>query len=363
MTSLRIAWASIFLVFMMTPLSNGQELNWGENVGPVSAIIVKADNVQGLTVYSLPEKESPIVGYVRPGLIVQAYDDFRNGWVKLKSPIDRGWVQIEGLQPYPYQALAIRVNPTSLCLPIRRVPETSGEQIGCGYIGQILGFTGVMTSNGWLQLEKGIGWVHYSQVQAQPATAEVPGTVRSNAAAAMQRTVQRQVAQRESAAVSSPDEQASALGETVISDPGGYFAIAGAQSSNDSVATKQAATQIGCNKGYCVAVLENGQASYFRNGEEIQKDACLNDPACTAAFVTQYLRWKAQRGENQSLVVIPPTNQRFSVNSNGTILAQDGAQVAMCSVESGTVSAPCLQDFLAEKAAGSHIQVPQPAAQ
>ncbi len=48
MTTQKIAYGTVFFFLIMTSLANAQELNWGENVGPISAIIVASDSAQDL---------------------------------------------------------------------------------------------------------------------------------------------------------------------------------------------------------------------------------------------------------------------------------------------------------------------------
>lgn len=349
MTTQKIAYGTVFFFLIMTSLADAQVFNWGENVGPVSAIIVVSDSARGLPVYSLPQKDSSIVGYVRSGVVVRAYNDFRKGWVKLRTPIDQGWVQIEALQPYPaYEALATSVNQDSLCLPIRKLPNSSAEEIACGQIGQVLPLTGVMTTTGWLQLRDGSGWVDSSQVLLQPIT--------QTAAAERQSTALGPESGTESPEASQP----SAPNEPAMTESSGHFRTGQAQPERKAE-EKQVETQIGCNDSYCVAVSADGRDRFFNNDQEITQKECNGESACTAIFVSQLLRFRQEKGETQPVQVTAPNKQQFAVNASGAILDRNGEEVAACAVETGTVNAVCLQGFLAKNTMASSGQIAQPA--
>ncbi len=298
--------------------------------------------------YSLPQKDSSIVGYVRSGAVVRAYNDFRKGWVKLRTPIDQGWVQIEALQPYPaYEALATSVNQDSLCLPIRKLPASSAEEIACGHIGQVLPLTGVMTATGWLQLKDGSGWVDSSQVLLQPIT--------QTAATEKQSTAVGTESGRDSSEVGQPLEP----NEQATTEPSGHYRAGQMQAENKAEET-QVETQIGCNDSYCVAVSADGRDRFFLNDQEITQEECNGESACTAIFVSQLLKFRQEKGETQPVTVIAPNKQQFAVNANGAILGQNGEEVTACTVESGTVNAVCLQGFLAQNTTASNARMAQP---
>ncbi len=336
----KIGYGTFVFFLAMASLANAQEFNWGENVGPISAIVIASDSARGLAVYSLPQDDSPIVGYVRSGVVVRAYNDFRKGWVKLKSPIDQGWVKIDALQPYPtYEALATKVNEDSLCLPIRQGPTSSAKEIACGKIGQVLPLSGVMTTTGWLQLRDENGWIDSSRVILQPI---MHPAVQEEQGAAL----------GANCSVRSPEKAA---------EPSGYYRLGPIVPERTASKEKEIETQIGCSNGYCAAVSENGRDRFFYGNQEITQKACDKEPACSAIFVSQLLKLKEAMGETPSVLVVPPNKEQFTVDATGSILNKSGEKVTTCSVESGAVNAVCLRDFLAKNTAMSNTQMAQPA--
>ena len=145
--------------------SNADELIWGQNVGPVSAYVDQTDHANGLTIRASPSEDSQTLGHLPSGTKIRGSSEFKSGWVKLISPVDTGWVNIGFLKARPIEGMVTKVDNTELCLPIRAGPAASQQKVGCSQIGELLSFTGIMTTDNWLQLADRRGWTDASSVQ------------------------------------------------------------------------------------------------------------------------------------------------------------------------------------------------------
>jgi hypothetical protein len=157
--------ALVFLTFCLSPIAEADELVWGHNVGLISATVTGTDDVQGLTVRSEPSLESKSLTYLKPGTIIQGQASFSDGWVKLLAPAGDGWVRLTFLKPHPFEGTVTKVSQPDLCLPLKKGPAGSHEKIGCAQIGETLTFSGVATSDNWLQLADRNGWVPISHIR------------------------------------------------------------------------------------------------------------------------------------------------------------------------------------------------------
>ena len=99
-----------------------------------------------------PISEAKLLGHIPFGAKIRGYNEFKSGWIKLKSPVGAGWVNIAFLKPQPFEGLVTKVDSPELCLAIRAGPASSHEKIGCAQIGEVLKFTGIMTTANWVQL-------------------------------------------------------------------------------------------------------------------------------------------------------------------------------------------------------------------
>ena len=120
--------------------------------GSISAVVTGTDDAEGLTVRSTPSSEGKILTHIKPSSTIQADILFRGGWVKLKAPVEDGWAPIKFLKPHPVEGTVTKVNRADMCLPLKQGPGDTHEKVGCAQIGETLKFSGVATSDNWLQL-------------------------------------------------------------------------------------------------------------------------------------------------------------------------------------------------------------------
>lgn len=163
-TTTAMMFVFAFLTLAASHVSAAVELRWGENVGIISATVTGTDDANGLTVRSKPSLEGKILGHLQPGTRVQGQDVFRDGWVNLNSPIQDGWVQLSYLTPKSFTADVTKSDQDAACLALRQGPGKAYGKTGCAQVGQSLQFTGVATSDHWLQLADRKGWVPASQL-------------------------------------------------------------------------------------------------------------------------------------------------------------------------------------------------------
>src|SRR5208283_1730038 len=150
-------WATLFVLIILVLFhpyssSNADELVWGENVGPVSAYVNQKDETPGLTIRLAPSPEATVLGHIPLGTKIRGYSEFKSGWIKLKSPLGTGWVNLAFLKPQSFEGIVTKVDNPELCLAIKAGPASSHEKIGCAQIGEVLKLTGIMTTANWAQL-------------------------------------------------------------------------------------------------------------------------------------------------------------------------------------------------------------------
>ena len=71
---------------------------WGSDVGIISATVEKTDSERGLTVRSSPSAQGAPRAYLPVGTEVRGYASFKNGYVKLDTPVARRMVEHEPLE-------------------------------------------------------------------------------------------------------------------------------------------------------------------------------------------------------------------------------------------------------------------------
>jgi len=159
---------SLSVLILATALSGeafGREV-WGETVGPVSAIVETGDSRRGLTIRSRPYAGSPAVGHFAVGSRIKGYNQFRNGWMRVQGPYERGWVPIDNLRPKGGKGFVESVDSPEGCLRIRSGPSLSRRKIGCARMGRKLRLTGVWSENNWAEISNPVrGWVYAPQVR------------------------------------------------------------------------------------------------------------------------------------------------------------------------------------------------------
>lgn len=137
--------------------ADDNQLIWGENVGPVSAIVIETDSNKGLSVIKKPSEKAPLVNYIKKNERLRGKNVFEKGWMKLEGK--PGWVKINFLEPMPYKSRITRINAKKNCVPIHVGPSIKTNRIGCLSIGQVVDFSGLMTEDNWLELNGNKGWV------------------------------------------------------------------------------------------------------------------------------------------------------------------------------------------------------------
>lgn len=158
-----------FLLTVPAPPANSAQI-LGGNVGIISGDVEKTDSDRGLTVRSSPSSQSAPLAYLPKGTAVKGYRTFSNGYVKLQTPQDGGWVRMDSLSPVGGEGSVASVDKPELCLRIRSGPATSYDKVGCAELGQQLHLTGLWSGNNWAQVDKPVqGWVSANQIESEMA--------------------------------------------------------------------------------------------------------------------------------------------------------------------------------------------------
>lgn len=154
-------------------------------IGPMTARVVTADGVGGLTVRRGPSEAAPVSGYLAVGSRVINYPRFENGWVMLQSPVNGGWVRIDSLQAVRGIGTVTDVDRPEMCLRIRTGPGVDYDVVGCASMDERLRLTGFWNENNWIEIEGPMpGWVSATQIRtglnvvAYPPPAPVTTVVR-----------------------------------------------------------------------------------------------------------------------------------------------------------------------------------------
>jgi hypothetical protein len=159
------------LAFSSPQSVSANELEWGKDVGYISGKVSAADDAKGLAVRSDASQTAKVLTYLKPGAQIRGKNVFQDGWVNVKSPVQDGWAPLSFLQPDPFEGAVTKVDQRDLCLPLRRGPGDSYEQIDCAQIGEVLKFSGVATRDNWLQLTDRKGWAPASHISLEAWTA------------------------------------------------------------------------------------------------------------------------------------------------------------------------------------------------
>ena len=314
--------------------SNANKLKWGENVGPVFAYVDQTDQTGGLTVRATPSPEGRPVGSIPLGTKIRGSNEFKNGWLKMKSPVgNTGWINLSFLKPRSFKGTVIKVDNQESCLPIREGPASSHEKISCAQIGKVLKFTGIMTTNNWLQLKRPQGWVDATSVQLPP---EAPQAEWSNN---MTRDPARPI---ESSANDKPvptppfgtlPDKASVdkTGVSLASKPSSGIAAPPPK----AVQGKEVLSPVECISGWCV---DYGNSKVTHKGKEVSAIECLKDETCASIVGQRHAMEATRKG------IVPFGN--FRLLASGVILDYASKKaVAVCRDQSG-IDQKCVAKFL-----------------
>lgn len=141
----------------------------GEEIGPIAATVARVDDERGLIVRSEPSPTGLIVGRLGMGARITGYNEFRNGWVKIRNPINGGWIEMASLRPVLENAVVISVDRPEMCLRIRSGPGASYAVVGCAQKGDRLRLTGLGSQNNWAEIDRPVrGWASLPQISTDP---------------------------------------------------------------------------------------------------------------------------------------------------------------------------------------------------
>jgi hypothetical protein len=141
---------------------------WGENVGFVYARVAKQNHPKGLVVATAPRKEGKVLAYMRKGTPIRGYSVFQNGWVKLKEPFGKGWLNMRYLKSAEVAGTVSKVATDEGCLTVRNGPGLSFKKLGCLSLGETVKLTGIGASSKWLFIENPTkGWVRPANVDVK----------------------------------------------------------------------------------------------------------------------------------------------------------------------------------------------------
>jgi hypothetical protein len=166
---MKIVWVGLILGVLVS-IAGYQDAGaqfFGDNVGIVSGAVEKADSQRGLTVRSSASASGEPMAYIPVGTEVRGEMSFRNGYVKLQTPYQGGWVRMDHLRPVGVEATVASVDRPDLCLRIRSEPSNGADKVGCAELGQKLALTGLWSTNNWAQVDQPTsGWVSASQIKS-----------------------------------------------------------------------------------------------------------------------------------------------------------------------------------------------------
>jgi len=312
---------SVLVLLMLSSFSAAaaDKLLWGQNVGLISATVVGTDDAKGLTVRSTPSPDGTGLTLLQPGATVQGQPVFRDGWVKLTAPVEDGWVRLTFLRPHPFENAVTKVDQSDLCLPLKKGPGDSHENTGCAQIGETLKFSGVATSDNWLQLAEGKGWARASDVGFDTWTAA------AGASQKMASLTPESVARGKTAGKPAVAGQA---------EPG--FAVLPTDAEDEGEAPE---AQV-CQDEWCVDFVKQ---IITREGKPESFVGCARDEIC-AMILAEF--WVALL-EDEQHVDIPITEAvSIRLEKEGTIKnARSGGVIEDCRGASGPEAA-CVVGFL-----------------
>ena len=291
-----------------------EKLVWGENVGFVLAYVDRTDNEKGLTIRGTPSAESPVLGYLPKGTRILCYNQFKDGWAKLQGPTVPAWVNLKFLKPIPFEGTVTKVDQQGLCLGIRAGPSASREKVGCAPIGEALKFTGVMTSDNWIQLADRRGWVTASSVEVSLSSSQ--------------------------SAASSSTKPSAASAEAERKPPATKGAPAASPQGKPKTPAAEKGTVVMCTGGWCV---DYEKAQVTRNGKAVANTDCFKDNVCSGIVGQHHVAKAVLDGSI--------TFGKFKLASTGAISTLKGDQVADCA-EAGGINHKCVAKFLSQMIAG-----------
>ena len=313
----------VLLMFGIAPTAEADEMVWGENVGLISAVVTGTDDAEGLTVRSTPSSEGNVLTHLKPSTTIQADILFRGGWVKLKAPVQEGWAPIKFLKPHPVEGTVTKVNRADMCLPLKKGPGDTHEKVGCAQIGETLKFSGVATSDNWLQLADRTGWAPASHVQLEVWTTAA-GTGQKPASLTLTR---------------GPTDQGKVAEEPgVAHQPEPGFPSLPID-EEDKGETPEAEI---CQGQWCVDFIKQ---TITRQGKPESFVGCARDEIC-ATILSEF--WVALLEDEAHLDIPISSAMSFRLEKDGTIKnAKSGTLLENCRGASGP-EAGCVAEFLLE---------------
>ncbi len=173
-------FALFAIVIVLAPgaVTSHASAGWGEAVGPIAGKVTRSDDPRGLTVRSGPSYASAPLGHIAVGTRVNKYGEFSDGWVRIASPVDGGWIEIANVNPVRGTAVVISVDLPDNCLRVRSGPGSGYAVTGCVDRGQRLRLTGLWSENNWAQIDRpAVGWVYGPQISTSLVAFRPPSTM------------------------------------------------------------------------------------------------------------------------------------------------------------------------------------------
>jgi hypothetical protein len=336
------------LVTSAYSITNADELKWGENVGPVFAHVKRTDDASGLTVRASPSPQGKPLAHLVPGTEIRAYNEFKSGWVKIKSPIQKGWVNLEFVTASPAEGTVTKVDNSELCLPIRAGPASSFKKVDCTQIGEVLKLTGIMTSGNWLQLKDRRGWVEASSVQLPPEAIQgvEAKTKTPNVSSVTQANPSREKSVAAVPKLGSTVEKASVSKKAHARSTVTLPSVARSTAPPPKAAPiKQELPPMVCSGGWCVN-FKSSEVTY--NGKAVAGIECFKDGMC-ASIVGQH---HAQKAAVDGFI----TFGNFKLLANGVILNSESGQMLVNCNAKGGIDHKCVASFLVKTVTGASAE-------
>jgi hypothetical protein len=155
-------WVFVFIFTEPTAV-----YSYESGTGPVSGIVDRADDPNGLSVREAPATDARVLGHVEVGNRIKGYPVFRNGWMQVQHPIIGGWTRMDNVRPVAGTASVVETDPRETCLRIRSGPAPKHESVGCANPGEELELTGVWSEANWAEVSKPVkGWVYAGGIRS-----------------------------------------------------------------------------------------------------------------------------------------------------------------------------------------------------
>lgn len=165
-TLIRSTLMSLLVLGMVCTAQAAEKPQWGKNVGWAFGTVMAKNNSRGLAVRAQPNPRSRVLAYIRVGTTIEGDRKFSNGWMKLKQPVGKGWIQLAAIKPITLDATVVTVSAEKACLPVRRGPAKSFGEVSCIGIGSPVKLTGMWTSGNWaFAAQPTPGWVDASNIR------------------------------------------------------------------------------------------------------------------------------------------------------------------------------------------------------